>query len=55
MEQTSELAAKLGIPERDFYTDKDLKEMAWSYARFMLKSKEVITLSNQTRALMIIT
>ena len=42
MEQTAELAAKLGIEERLFYTDDNLKEMAWQYARYMLNNREVV-------------
>ena len=41
MEQTSELASKLGIGEELFYTNADLTKMAWNYARYILGSKEV--------------
>ena len=48
MERTAELASKLSIEEKLFYTNGDLKQMAWSYARYMLSNQEAVYLGTVT-------
>jgi len=48
MERTAELASKLSIEEKLFYTNRDLKQMAWSYARYMLSNQEATYLGTVT-------